>query len=122
MSKTSTFRAERKIDEERLAAAETKKKEQIYFLEKLEVGWSFTPPEWMHDLCPDVVTHYNRFPSFKEREPGKLRNLPFFPTNDVAQAVSSFCQQQLQLRSRTLYRTRFTNIFYCCAMLMKYCR
>ena len=80
--------------------AESKKKEQISFLEKLDVGWSFTPPEWMHDICPDVVTHYNRFPSFKEREPGNLRNLPFFPTNDVAQAVSSFCQQQLQSQSR----------------------
>ncbi len=100
LSKTSAFRAQRKIDEERLAAVETKKKKQISFLEKQEVGWSFTPPEWMHDLCPDVVAHYNRFPSFKEREPRKLRNLPFFPTNDVAQAVSSFCQQQLQLRSR----------------------
>ena len=100
LSKTGAFRAERKIDEERLAAAETKKKEQISFLEKLDVGWSFTPPEWMHDLCPDVITHYNRFPSFKEREPGNLRNLPLFPTNDVAQAVSSFCQQQLQPRSR----------------------
>ena len=64
------------------------RKEQTSFLEKLDLGWSSDPPVWMRDLCPDVVTHYNRFPSFKERQPENLGELPFFPTNDVAQAVS----------------------------------
>lgn len=70
-----------------LTPAERKEKEQINLFEKLGLGWSSNPPQWMQDLCPDVVTHYNRFPSFKERLPANMNNLPFYPTNDVAQAV-----------------------------------
>ena len=95
LNKTATFEAESKKMKSDRPLPKPKKNEQISFLEKLDLGWSSDPPAWMRDLCPDVVTHYNRFPSFKERQPGNLRNLPFFPTNDVAQAVSLLCQQKL---------------------------
>ena len=54
----------------------------------LDLGWSSPPPQWLLDMCPEVVAHFNRFPSFNERDPKKLKFLPIFPTDDVAHSVS----------------------------------
>ena len=54
----------------------------------LDLGWSSPPSQWLLDMCSEVVAHFNQFPSFKERDPKKLKFLPTFPTGDAAHAVS----------------------------------
>eukprot|EP00536_Pseudo-nitzschia_multiseries_P015038 jgi/Psemu1/216703/e_gw1.810.2.1 len=65
---------------------ETNKQQQSW-LDTLDLGWSSPPAEWIRDMCPEVVAHFDRFPSFKERDPHKLKRLPLFPTDDAAHAV-----------------------------------
>ena len=62
--------------------------QQNSWWDTLETGWGTPPEPWMLDLCSEVVDHFNVFPSFKEMDPRRLNNLPLFPTNDAAHAVS----------------------------------
>jgi len=57
------------------------------FIDELEVGWSSPPAQWMKDLCPEVVDHFTRFPSFKKVAPSDNEFLPFLPTEHAVQSV-----------------------------------
>lgn len=59
------------------------------WIDNLELGWGAPPAEWLKDLCPEVVEHFNNFPSTKAVSPADLEFLPFMPTEHAAQAVSS---------------------------------
>jgi hypothetical protein len=61
---------------------------QTWF-DSLELGWESQPAQWLQDLCPEVVEHFTRFPSFKELDPEKLKGMPFLPTDHAAQVVSN---------------------------------
>lgn len=57
------------------------------FVDELEVGWSSPPPQWMDDMCPEVVKHFTRFPSFKKIASSEYEYLPLMPTEDAARSI-----------------------------------
>lgn len=57
------------------------------WIDNLELGWGSPPAEWIKDLCPEVVNHFNHFPSTKLSAPTALEFLPFLPTEHAAEVV-----------------------------------
>lgn len=55
----------------------------------LDFGWNSQPPDWLKDLCPEVVDHFTKFPSVKAINPEDVQYLPFLPTDDAARGVST---------------------------------
>ena len=54
----------------------------------LELGWTNgQPAEWLKVLCPDVVDHYNIFPSFKDFTLYQNQSISIQTTDYAAQAV-----------------------------------
>jgi len=53
------------------------------------IGWDNDagPPNWLEEICPEVVDHFNRFPSFKEYPSFFSREIPLQSTAFAAQAV-----------------------------------
>ena len=54
---------------------------------KEELGWEKAPPEWVTSLCPEVVEHYDKFPSFKRAPVIGGFNMPVGTTLYAAESV-----------------------------------
>lgn len=50
----------------------------------VDLGWARSPPQWLIDLCPEVVAHFNKFPSFSTL---LHPSAPYMTTEFAAQAV-----------------------------------
>jgi hypothetical protein len=44
-------------------------------------------PKWLKAMCPEVVSHYDRFPSFKGTPTLRKSVFPLFYTNNAAQSI-----------------------------------
>lgn len=63
----------------------------------MELGWDHgTPPKWLQDICPEVVEHYDKFPSF-QRLPHP--SAPFMTTEFAAQSVCTLKVARLMAAS-----------------------
>jgi hypothetical protein len=60
-------------------------------LTRIDLGWkdegADEAPEWLKVMCPEVVDHFNRFPSFKETSVLTKTRHPLHFTNNAAQSV-----------------------------------
>ena len=50
----------------------------------LDLGWERPPSKWLIDLCPEVVEHFNKFPSFQKLP---HPSAPFMTTDFAAHSV-----------------------------------
>lgn len=57
------------------------------FLQSIDLGWERNPEEWMLELCPEVVEHFESFPYFLSSEENPIKNVTMFPTYQAARAV-----------------------------------
>lgn len=63
----------------------------------MDLGWDHeTPPQWLQDICPEVVEHYDKFPSF-QRLPHPAA--PFMTTEFAAQSVCTLKVARLMAAS-----------------------
>jgi len=65
-------------------SAPVRKASPAEHVESLELGWKSKPPDWLQELCPEICSHFTRFPSFKELIPPTLA---FMTTDFAAHAV-----------------------------------
>ena len=57
-------------------------------LNDIDLGWDEgAPPDWMSELCPEVVDHFNLFPMFNRTAKFLGRDLPIQTTKYAAQSV-----------------------------------
>lgn len=59
------------------------------FIRSLDVGWDDPTgaPRWLSMMCPEVVDHFTRFPSFQKTSPFEGSWVPIQTTQNVAHAV-----------------------------------